>query len=154
MTRALRKPLIPIIFPVSGLSDEETPKTYGKFTFPLVQHLRTTPKQRNLYICPESQILFTVWKRQGCERSVSARYPLAQDSNCIAAIICAGHQRNKSHCLNSYQSQRHCRQGDQYNNVSARNWLLLRYVPGKWVPYLQLAWKYGQTFLKKIIHFS
>lgn len=149
MTRALTKPLISIIFHVSALSDEETPKTRGKFTFPLVQHLRITPKQRNLYICPESQILSTVWKRQGCEHSVSARYPLAQDSNCIAALICEGHQRNKSHYLNSYQSQRHYRQRDRYSNASARNLLLLRYAPGKWVSHLQLAWKYGQTCLKK-----
>lgn len=119
MTRALTKPLISIILHVSALSEEETPKTRGKFTFPLVQHLRTTPKQRNLYICPESQILFTVWKSQVCEHSVSARSPLAQDSNCIAALICAGHHRNKSHCLNSYQSQRHCRQRDQYSKELA-----------------------------------
>lgn len=89
------KPLIFFIFHVLGLLDRATSKLCARHI-----SLSAAPEDNT-----KGNPCSTTWKGQCFGPLVSARYPLAQDNNCNTALICTGPQRNKSHYLNSDQSE-------------------------------------------------
>lgn len=99
----------PLLFIFLGFSDEEMPKIHGRHL-----SLSAPPGDKQskgtvvLAQDPKSSQQHHMEKRQSCDHSISTRYPLVQESSCSASLICAGPQRNKSHYLNSDQSEAMC----------------------------------------------